>query len=653
MRKPLRVLIIEDSPDDTELLLRELRCGGYDPVYERVETASGMKILLEQQEWDVVLSDHSMPLFSGIGALTQLQLSGLDLPFIIVSGTIGEEIAVAAMRAGAHDYLMKDNLARLVPAIERELKEAEERRKRKEAEEALRKSEASLANAQRIAHLGNWQWNMRENKVVGSDEFYRIFGKTRQTFNGTYETLLNFVHPDDRVFVKKSVREALDEKKPYCINFRILLPDGSVRIIHTEAEVIFDSAGKAIQMNGTNQDITEYKQAEEEKAKLREQLYHAQKLESVGKLVGCIAHDFNNILSAIIGYVELLQNKMKKYDSSVDDSSKNYIERILAIAEKAIHLTQNLLIFSRKEINNPRPVHVNTIIKRAESLLSNLICENIKLNTVLTDKNYTIMADSGQIEQILMNLATNARDAMPDGGILTIRTEIVTLDNAFIQNYGYGEIGKYVLVSISDTGMGMDEETQKMIFEPFFTTKKHGKGTGLGLAIVYGIVTQHQGYIQVDSARGKGTTFKIYLPIIESDVEEIIPQDLPAPVKGIETILLAEDNIEIRKIIKMVFRGSGYKVIDAVNGEEAVDKFMKNKDDIRLLVFDVMMPKKNGKEAYDEIKKIMPGIKALFMSGYPKDGVSNKIILEESLPFISKPVSPTGLLKKVREVLDT
>ncbi|KAA0246999.1 MAG: response regulator, partial [Candidatus Jettenia sp.] len=522
-----------------------------------------------------------------------------------------------------------------------------------EAEEALRKSEASLANAQRIAHLGNWQWNMRENKVVGSDEFYRIFGKTRQTFNGTYETLLNFVHPDDRVFVKKSVREALDEKKPYCINFRILLPDGSVRIIHTEAEVIFDSAGKAIQMNGTNQDITEYKQAEEEKAKLREQLYHAQKLESVGKLVGCIAHDFNNILSAIIGYVELLQNKMKKYDSSVDDSSKNYIERILAIAEKAIHLTQNLLIFSRKEINNPRPVHVNTIIKRAESLLSNLICENIKLNTVLTDKNYTIMADSGQIEQILMNLATNARDAMPDGGILTIRTEIVTLDNAFIQNYGYGEIGKYVLVSISDTGMGMDEETQKMIFEPFFTTKKHGKGTGLGLAIVYGIVTQHQGYIQVDSARGKGTTFKIYLPIIESDVEEIIPQDLPAPVKGIETILLAEDNIEIRKIIKMVFRGSGYKVIDAVNGEEAVDKFMKNKDDIRLLVFDVMMPKKNGKEAYDEIKKIMPGIKALFMSGYPKDGVSNKIILEESLPFISKPVSPTGLLKKVREVLDT
>lgn len=653
MRKSLRVLIIEDSLDDIELLLHELRRGGYDPVYERVETASGMKVVLEKQEWDVVLSDHSMPLFSGIGALTQLQLSGLDLPFIIVSGTIGEEIAVAAMRAGAHDYIMKENLARLVPAIERELKEAEERKKCKEAEEALRKSEASLANAQRIAHLGSWEWDIIKNKVVGSDEFYRIFGKTRQTFDETYETFLNVIHPGDRDFVKKSVLEALHDRKPCCIDCRILLPDGSVRIIHTEAEVVFDSAGKAIQMNGTNQDITEYKQAEEEKVKLREQLYHTQKLESVGKLVGCIAHDFNNILSTIIGYVELLQSKVKKDNSPREISLNNYIERILTTAEKAVHLTQNLLIFSRKEINNPKPVHSNTIIKRAESLLSNLICENIKFVIDLTDKNDTIMADSGQIEQVLMNLATNARDAMPDGGVLTIRTEIVELDNAFIQHHSYGKIGKHVLISISDTGMGMDEETQKRIFEPFFTTKKYGKGTGLGLAIVYGIVTQHQGYIHVDSVRGKGTIFKIYLPIIESDVEEIGSQDLPAPVSGVETILLAEDNIEIRKIIKTVFRVSGYKVIDAMNGEDAIDKFMKNKDNIRLLVFDVIMPKKNGKEAYDEIKKIRPGIKALFMSGYPKDGTSNKIITEEGLPFISKPVSPTGLLRKAREVLDS
>ncbi len=263
MRKLLRVLIIEDSPDDTELLLRELRCGGYDPVYERVETASGMKILLEQQEWDVVLSDHSMPLFSGIGALTQLQLSGLDLPFIIVSGTIGEEIAVAAMRAGAHDYLMKDNLARLVPAIERELKEAEERRKRKEAEEALRKSEASLANAQRIAHLGNWQWNMRENKTYWSDEMYRIFGFAPQTIDGVCEAYLNSVHPDDRVLVKQSLDEALSRGKPYRIEHRIVLPGGSVRIVHDQAEVILDDTGMVVQVNGIVQDITERKHMEE------------------------------------------------------------------------------------------------------------------------------------------------------------------------------------------------------------------------------------------------------------------------------------------------------------------------------------------------------------------------------------------------------
>lgn len=523
MGKPLRVLIVEDSPDDTELLLRELRRGGYDPIYDRVETASAMKVLLEKQEWDIVLSDHSLPLFSAFGALTQLQLSNLDLPFIIVSGVIGEDIAVAAMKAGAHDYIMKDNLSRLVPAIERELKEAEKRR--------------------------------------------------------------------------------------------------------------------------------QCKLAEEEKIRLREQLYHAQKLESIGKLIGNIAHDFNNTLSVIIGYVELLQNRMEK-DALSTDLLKDYIGRIHTVVETAIHLTQDLLTFSRKEINNPKPINLNTIIRRTRNLLSGLICENIKLEMDLTGENTVIMADSSQIEQVLMNLATNARDAMPDGGVLRIGTKVVELDDTFVKSYGYGETGHYMLMSVSDTGMGIDEETKKIIFEPFFTTKRRGKGTGLGLAIVYGIVRQHLGYIQVDSEPGKGAVFKIYLPIAESVADEEEPESFSHSVRGTETILLADDNAEIRNILKTVFHESGYKVIEALNGEDAVDKFMKSKDEIQILVFDVIMPKKNGKEAYDEIRKIRPEIKVLFTSGYSKDDV-NKTIIEAGLPLLPKPVSPAKILRKVRESLDT
>jgi PAS domain S-box-containing protein len=651
-KQQLRVLIVEDSPDDTELLLRELKHGGYEPIYDRVETASAMKIMLEKQKWDIVLADHSLPLFSAFGALTQLKLSGLDLPFIIVSGVIGEEFAVAAMKAGAHDYIMKNNLSRLVPAIERELKEAEDRQRRKQAEEALLKSQASLANAQRIAHIGNWEWDIEKNRITGSDEFYRIFGITRQIFDGTYESFLAFIHSDDREFVKKSIHEAFHDRKPYRIDFRIVLPDNALRIVHAEAEVIFNSTGNAIQVNGIIQDLTEHKQAEEERVKLREQLYHAQKLESVGKLVGTIAHDFNNILSAIIGYAELMQNKMKEDNISEDNLLMDYTERIHTIAKKAVHLTQSLLTFSRKEVNNPKPVNLNTVIRQTERLLLNLMPENIKINNLLTDEDCMVMADHIQIEQALTNLATNARDAMPDGGVLTIGTYIMKLDNEFIKAYGCERTGWYALLSVSDTGTGIDNEIKKRVFEPFFTTKRREKGTGLGLAIVYGIVKQHRGHIHVDSEPGRGTTFTVYLPFIGAKVEEKELECSYIPEGGTETILIAEDNSEIRTIIKTVFEQSGYRVIDALNGEDAVNKFIRNKDRIQLLVFDVIMSKKNGKEAYDEIRKIKPEIKVLFMSGYPKHYNNNKIIIEEELPFIPKPVSPTGILKKVREVLN-
>jgi two-component system, cell cycle sensor histidine kinase and response regulator CckA len=514
MNKQLRVLIVEDSVDDTELLLQELRCGGYDPIYERVETASAMKILLERQTWDIILADYTLPLFGGMGALTELQLSGLDLPFIIISDVTGEDKAVVSTMAGAHDHIMKKDIKRLVPAIERELKKAENRQKQSRIEEEVlstseERLQAILDNTPAIVCLKDLQGryifvnkqfekllHMKNNEIQGKTD-HDLFPKE----------IADAFQVNDRKVIESKTSLEFDE---------VLLPQNNK--LHSYLSIkfpLFDSTGTLHAICDTSMDITERKRTEAEKTKLREQLYQIQKLESIGKLAEGIAHDFNNILSAIIGYAELLKKRMRK-----DSSLMDYIQKILESAERATKITQNLLTFSRKQISNPRLINLNTIILWTENLISRLIPENIKLETALTDEGCIVMADSSQIEHVLLNLTLNARDAMPDGGILTIRTDSVEVGNEFIRTYGYGRTGRYALISVSDTGIGIDNEIKKRIFEPFFTTKKNKKGTGLGLAVVYGIVKQHQGYIHVDSELGKGTTFTIYLPFIASHIEK-------------------------------------------------------------------------------------------------------------------------------------
>jgi len=396
-------------------------------------------------------------------------------------------------------------------------------------------------------------------------------------------------------------------------------------------------------------DITERKKAEEEKEKLKNELLQAQKMEAVGQLAGGVAHDFNNILAAIIGYGHILKVKMQE-----DDPLKNYPDRILALSDRAANLTKSLLAFSRKQIISPKPVNLNKVIKNVETLLSRIIGEDLKLETVFATDDLIVMADPGQMEQVFMNFATNARDAMPNGGLLTICTKTIEMDREFIKEHGFGNEGRYALIAITDTGIGMDSETKEKIFEPFFTTKGVGKGTGLGLAMVYGAITQNGGHINFYSEPGKGTTFKIYLPLIQAKIEaeEVKPANIHALEKGPETILLAEDEPEVRLLTKNLIEGYGYTVIDAIDGADAIDKFMLNKDKIELLLFDVMMPQKNGREAYEEIKKINPDVKVIFTSGYPADTVRKQAILEEGADFIIKPALPENLLKKIRDVLE-
>jgi PAS domain S-box-containing protein len=420
----------------------------------------------------------------------------------------------------------------------------------------------------------------------------------------------------------------------------VVTRDGDERMIAWHNTLLRDAAGRVVAALSSGEDVTE-------RSILEEQLRQAQKMEAVGQLAGGVAHDFNNILTAIMGYGSLLRMNMGD-----DDGLRSHVDQILTSAERAASLTQGLLAFSRKHVIDPKPVDVNGVIRRVEKLLARLIGEDIELTIDLADEALTVMADQSQLEQVLMNLATNARDAMPDGGRLTVRSARVVLDEEFMRRHQYSPSGPCAVVCVADTGQGMEDRTAKRVFEPFFTTKEQGKGTGLGLSIAYGIITQHQGHITVASEPGQGTEFRFYLPLVGAAAEEDERPEPAALPGGTETILVAEDSEAVRSFITLLLRGAGYSVISAENGEEALQKFQENSDRVRLLLLDVIMPRKNGKEVYAEVRKTAPGLRALFMSGYTADIVHRKGILEEGLHYVAKPVSPRDLLRKVREVLD-
>ena len=385
-----------------------------------------------------------------------------------------------------------------------------------------------------------------------------------------------------------------------------------------------------------------------EQRKLEAQLHHAQKMESIGTLAGGIAHDFNNILTTIIGYGTYALMKM-----APDDPSRQYVQNMLEASDRAAHLTKDLLLFSRKQIFSKKPVELNQVVAKTEKFLSRVIGEDIEVQTISRKSRLPVLADDYQLEQVLMNLATNARDAMPRGGTLTMTTEEVVLNEKFIAAQNFGTPGPYALITVTDTGCGMDETTRQRIFEPFFTTKEVGKGTGLGLAVAYGIIQQHEGFINAYSEPGVGTTFRIYLPLITAKIREedhTPPEE--ASVGGTETILLAEDDEYVRAMTKSVLTEFGYTIIEAVNGAEAVSKFTEFNETIDLLLLDMIMPKMNGKEALDEIRQLRPDIKAIFSSGYAPETIRQKAALDDGVHLIAKPASPTDLLKKVRQVLD-
>ena len=421
-----------------------------------------------------------------------------------------------------------------------------------------------------------------------------------------------------------------------------------VEAVPVESE---DEIGKLAQ--AFNNMLESLRQREKEKQFLELQLRQAQKMEAIGTMSGGIAHDFNNLLTAIIGFGSLIKMQAKKMEGEGKNPFIEYVDQILASAQRAVTLTQNLLAFSRKQLTSIKRLNLNEVLSDFKSILVRLIREDIEFDLQLTDKELILMADSGQIDQIFMNLVTNARDAMPHGGKLTITTELAQLPRTILVTTPSHYERNYACITVTDTGIGMDEPTKERIFEPFFTTKEVGKGTGLGLSTVYGIVHQYEGYIEVESELGKGTTFKIYLPLIEGRAEEEEKKEIaPLPAfSGKGTILVAEDEDAVRAVVKKVLEEAGYKVIEASNGEEAIEQFAQNENEIDFLLLDVIMPKKNGKEVYQEIRKRKPDIKVLFVTGYAAEVITQQAIIQEGLAVIPKPVLPTELLMKIKDIL--
>ena len=519
---------------------------------------------------------------------------------------------------------------------------------RKKAEKSLKESEENFRilfdNAPDLIVSFNSEGNfLNLNKKFEEESGYsreEMIGKSVFTSGILTESSVNMSIP--------YFEELLAGKKWALLEVEGVTKGGS-KIPYELMAVPIKKDGKIVAVQATLRNITERKQADQEKEKLKAQFLQAQKMEAIGTLAGGVAHDFNNLLTAILGYAELSLMGLGK-----DDSLRENIEEIKKAGNSAASLTRQLLAFSRKQIVQPKVIDLNEFLSGMK-MLGRLLSEDIELLTIPEPALWPVKTDPGQMEQIIMNLAVNARDAMPMGGNLTIETANMDLDENYFREHGIREEqpGSYVILAVSDTGSGMDKETQEHIFEPFFTTKELGKGTGLGLSTVYGIVKQNNGFIWVYSEPGQGTTFKVYLPKVEGDTGPEEKERAPIEdLDGSETVLIVEDDGSLRKLARTILKEKGYKVLEAENGEEALKVSEAHDGMIDLMITDVVMPKMGGKEIAERLQPLYPQMKVIYMSGYTDNAIVHHGVLAPGLNFLEKPFSPKVLARKVREVLD-
>jgi len=771
-KTPLRVLIVEDSREDVELLLHELRESDRRMEYSIAENREQFRRALRQENFDAILSDYRLPNWTGLEALQELHETGRDIPFLLVTGTLGEEAAVECMKQGVTDYILKDRIARLPVALHRAIAERALREEAKQAQTALEESEAgarqqfaeldllyrSLPVALAVfdrdmrflrvndevskvngipvaAHIGltlqdvapdfarvvegHLQKVLRTGEAVSNVEmqggtrhqpgavrrwlcsFYPLREENGMVSAATVmaaditdrkrtEEALDLSEARNRDLVEHSVygisRVAADgtflDENPALLSILGCTSAGELHALNLMRDVfrfperyaeLMASCREHGEVHGAEsewrrrdggivgvrlhvrmlsipdhagaieiiaEDVTELRAMER-------QLRQAQKFEAIGQLAGGIAHDFNNVVGAILGWAELGLEQNRSNPQVSDRFS-----RIREQAERAAALTRELLAFARRQVLQPQAVDINAVTSGLVSFLDRVIGKDIELK-VVTAAVDAVKADPTQLEQVLMNLCLNARDAMPEGGRLLIETEMVELDDSYSRFYPYVTPGRYAVMSVSDTGIGMDSETRERIFEPFFTTKERSKGTGMGLATTYGIVKQHGGFIHVYSEPGQGSLFRVYLPAQEGLTAEESSAKTSAPalrdVRGTGTILIAEDHESIREMARQTLTSLGYRVLSACDGEEALK--LCEKEEPSLAILDVVMPKLGGAAAATKLRALVTGLPILFTSGYSQDP-ENLAPAVADAQYLQKPYSPTTLGRLVRQILD-
>ncbi|MDB4908435.1 MAG: response receiver sensor histidine kinase response regulator [Gemmatimonadetes bacterium] len=650
MIPPIRILHLEDHPRDADMVRHRLEDEGVACEIVLTNSRTAFEAALEREPFDLVLSDFNVPGYDGIRALHAARATQPDVPVILLSGTIGEEEAVRVLQLGATDYLLKSNLDRLAPAVERAIREAETQRTRAVAERALREREKALQeNEERTsfalaaARMGVWEIDLADDSFKWSGSMAPLFGAPPEWTPAGRASFFQLIHSGDRRSAEESLDRTIAGNSDFAAEFRAVWPDGSAHWVQARAKLVRDVEGRPLRLLGVAMDV-------DERRRLEEQLRQSQKLEAIGQLAGGIAHDFNNVLTVILGCCEMLLTELAEDSATWED-----VREIKKAGSRAAGLTRQLLAFSRKQILLPELLDVNVLIGSVEPMLRLLLAANVEITVSLGALEAWIKMDPTQMEQILVNLSVNGVDAMPRGGKLTISTTNVTLGATNPEGGMPLAAGEYVLLRVSDTGEGMTRENSVHIFEPFFTTKEVGKGTGLGLATVYGIVRQSGGDITVQSESGIGTVFDIRLPCVAAAVAGAPVLEPLASRNGrsrcTETILLVEDDDGVRQLTRRTLERLGYTVLDAGNPLSASAVAHDFPGTIDLMLSDVIMPHSEGPPLIARLLARRPAIRALYMSGYADEAIQHVLLLEET-PFLAKPFSPDALARKVRDVLD-
>jgi PAS domain S-box-containing protein len=761
--RALRILIIEDDAADAELTVSVLKRAGYPLAFDVIDSATDFEERLAHADYDAILCDHNLGTWTGMEALEILKRSGKDIPFLVLTGVLGDEAAVEYVKRGAADYLLKDRLERLPVALSRALQDKTQREEAARLQEQIAcakrdweltfdsvpdpvmvvNEECSIQRANRaLAELVG----LESSQIIGkhcyevlhrSDKpredcphqcllktgtearsdleepwLGKIFDLTTSPLRDSSGALKGSVNVLRDITARQRAEEALRASEAQFRRFienlplgvyrsmpdgRVLMAnpallrmlgydswqelafrnvegegfeagyprsafreqieregeargleaawkrrDGSVIFVRESARAFRADDGRVLYYDGIVEDVTE-------RRRLEEQLRQAQKMEAVGRLASGVAHDFNNLLTIIMGYSDLLLERV-----SLPDGMRSPVKEIEKAADQAASLTRQLLAFARKQVLQPHIVDLNSLLTNVDKMLRPMIGKNIELVTHLPSGLGRVNADPGQIEQVIMNLAVHARDAMPQGGQLTLEAANVELDSSYASSQESVLPGHYVMIAVSDTGIGMDAETRARVFQPFFTAKQRGEGMGLALATLYGIVRQSEGHIWVYSEPGKGTTFKVYLPRIDQAVEVIAPTQVPVDdlFRGSETILLAEDEEAVCSLVRGVLESRGYDVLETKGANDALEIGERHKKHIHLLLTDVVMPQMSGKELAEHLAPLHPETKVLYMSGYADHAVVQHGLLNPGTVFLQKPFTPDALTLKVREVLD-